>query len=159
MKKKLRVGRLHQKGSFLIELLIAIVILVIVLVGYLQLFISCFGLSETSRRLTFAISQTQGKLEEIRNHNFSTIVVDYGLGGNPGNTFSLIPLNGEGVIYINNTNPHLLTVEIAASIQDKGNRVIGEDADYNGILDAGEDTNGNGKLDSPVSLISMIAER
>lgn len=158
-KKETKAQRHSIAGAFLIELMIAVAILVIVLVGYLQLSIYCFGLTETTRNLTVAITEVQGKLEEMRNHNFDSIVGDYSQGGDPGNTFSLTQLDGMGVIYIDNTNPELLEIEIFASWQEKGNRVIGEDANLNGILDSGEDNNGNGKLDSPVSLVTLIAKK
>lgn len=159
MNRKAKRINHNLSGSFLIELVIAIAILIIVLIGYLQLFIYCFGQSETARNISIAITEVQGKLEEMRNHNFSDIVIDYGLGGNPGNTFSLTQLSGVGAIYINSTNPKLLTIELEASWRERGNRIIGEDVDLDGVLDTGEDSNGNGKLDSTVSLVSMITER
>lgn len=149
-----------KKTAFtLIELMIAAGILALVLVGLLLLFIYSLSLSELAGNLTIAISQAQGKLEEIRNHSFDSIAVDYGESGSPGNIFNPGQLDGKGVIYIDDTNPELLEIEIAVSWRGKGNRIIGEDKNLNGTLDADEDNNGNGKLDSPASLVSLIAER
>jgi len=39
------------------------------------------------------------------------------------------------------------------------NRVIGEDKNLNGALDAGEDANGNKIIDSPVELTTLIVNR
>ncbi|MBU3912428.1 MAG: prepilin-type N-terminal cleavage/methylation domain-containing protein [Candidatus Omnitrophica bacterium] len=152
--------KLSKRAGFtLMELVIAIGILALVLVGLLQVFVCCLSLSELAGNSTIAISKAQGKLEEIRNHSFNSIVVDYSQGESPGNIFDLTQLNGKGVIYIDDTNPELLEIEIVVSWQEKGNRIIGEDSNLNGALDTGEDDNGNGKLDSPVSLVSMIAKR
>lgn len=147
-------------GFTLVEVLFSMAVLVFAVVGLLQLFIYCSGLAEVARLTTFAVSEAQGKLAEIRNHNFVDIVTDYGPGG-PDNTFNLTQLTGTGVIYIDNTNPQLLEIEIVLSWQAKGRRIIGEDTNLNSVFDAGEDTIGapNGKLDSPTSLISLIALR
>jgi hypothetical protein len=37
--------------------------------------------------------------------------------------------------------------------------VYGEDKDLDGVLDAGEDLNGNGKLDAPVQIVDRIFQR
>lgn len=149
-----------KAGFILVEVLFSIGVLAFVVVGILQLFIYCSGLTEIARLTTFAVSEAQGKLAEIRNHNFNNIVADYGPGG-PENTFNLTQLTGTGAIYIDNTNPQLLEIEIVLSWQTKGGRIIGEDTNLNGAFDVGEDAIGtpNGKLDSPTSLISLIALR
>lgn len=149
----------HLKGFFLIEIMIVIAVLVIVLVGYLQLSIVCFGLAETTKNITIAISEIQSQLDQIRNYNYSNIVSDYSQGGSPGDIFSLSQLDGVGIISLNNSNPELLEVEITACWQEKGRRIIGEDINLNGVLDADEDKNANGKIDSPASLITLIAQR
>lgn len=143
----------------LMELMITVGILALVLIGLIQLFFHCLSLGEIAGNLTLAICEAQGKLEEIRNHSFDSMVVDYGENGNPGHTFNPGQLDGKGVICINDTNPELLEIEIVVSWRGKGNRIIGEDKNLNGALDADEDNNKNGKLDSPASLVSMIAKR
>jgi len=147
------------KGFTLTELVIAMAILVIVLLGLTQVFIYCMVLSESAGNATVCMAEIQGKLEEMRSHNFPDIAADYSAGGSLGDIFTLSQLNGTGVIFIDNTNPQLLEVRIVASWQEKANRIVGEDTNLNGILDAGEDSNGNGGLDSPVSLVSLIVER
>lgn len=152
----------RRKGFTLLELLVSVVILVLVLVVLLQLYLYWFNLSETAASFFYAASQTQEKLEEIRNrsfYDFDSIVVDYGSGGSPGNIFNLQQGNATGVIYVNNTNPELLEIEIVTSLLANTGRVVGEDADLDGILDAGEDANGNGKFDSPVTLKSFLTKR
>lgn len=39
------------------------------------------------------------------------------------------------------------------------NRIIGEDANLNGVLDAGEDDNENGELDSPAHIETVIVQK
>ncbi|GAG07736.1 unnamed protein product [marine sediment metagenome] len=123
-KGKLKGKWNSSTGLSLIELMVTVVILAIVLIGLLQLFIYCLGLGQMAGNLTIAITEAQGKLEEIRNHNFNDIADDYGLGGSPGNTFNLAQLIGTGTINIDDTNSELLEIEIVVSWQDKLNRVI-----------------------------------
>ncbi|MFC1709112.1 hypothetical protein ACFL2J_03510 [Candidatus Omnitrophota bacterium] len=139
-----------QSGGFImVELIIAIVILVVVLVGYLQLFVYCLGLAETSGNITLATTEAQDKLEQMRNHNFDTLVFDYSSGGFPGDTFILNQLSGTGVIYfIPGANPQLHEVEIVVSWVDEKNRNIG-----------GTDEDGDNRIDSPVELKSIIGRR
>ena len=110
--------------------------------------------------MTNALTDAQSKLEEMRSDTFSQITTDYSSGGTPGNTFNLTQGNGKGVIYIDSSNSTLLTITIVVSWQNnQDRRIIGEDLNLNGVLDAGEDTDGNGKLSSPVTLVGLIASR
>ena len=52
--------------------------------------------------------------------------------------------------------PNLLNLHVAACWRSSG-RVIGEDKNLNGRLDAGEDANGSGWMDSPVMISTLIA--
>ena len=153
----LRAGK--NKGFTLIEVVATVGILVIVLANLLGLFIYCSMLAQTSGNMTLAIREAQGKLDEIRDHSYSLITSDYAAGGSPGNTFNLNQLTGKGVIYFESSNPELLQIKVVVSWKNKDTRVIGEDANFNGILDTGEDKNANGQLDSIVSLTTMIARR
>lgn len=150
-----------QAGLVLVELLITALILVVVLGGLLQLFIYCQKMAAVAGQLTMAVSEAQAEMEEIRNHNFGDIVTDYSAEGTPGDTFDLVQVTGTGRIYIDETVPgELLEVEIVVSWQTMDGRIIGEDRDLDGQLGAGEDINpANGQLDSPTSLISLIAQR
>ena len=73
----------------------------------------------------------------------------------PGGRFSLQLRNADSR---NPANPMLLDLYISACWQSRGRR-IGEDANCNGTLDAGEDLNGNGLLNSPVMLSTRISTR
>ena len=49
-----------------------------------------------------------------------------------------------------------LLVTVSFSWRESGGRIIGEDLNLNGRLDAGEDKNGNGIIDSVVQFSSYI---
>ena len=146
-------------GFSLIEMMVTVAILGFSLSGLLGIFVYCSMLSNTAGNMSKVLRGAQGKLEEIRDHNYSLITTDYASGGNPGNKFNVAQLNnGKGVIYIDSTNPDLLMVTVTVSWKNENGRLFGEDKNLNGVLDAGEDLNGNNELDSPVSLISLIAK-
>lgn len=160
--------KLNKSGFTLIELMIGAAVLIIALVGLLATYTGSFNLNETARNLTIAMNVNQEKLEEIRDHDFDSIVTDYSSGGSPGDTFSPSLLDGSGIIEIIDdrsdpgelTSPDLIQVTITISWRQKGNRVIGEDANLDGTWDAGsEDANGNGQFDSPAQVITLIARR
>ena len=145
-------------GFTLVELLLATIILAIVLAGLIQVFIRCSVLTELSNNVTAAMSEAQGKMEEIRNYNFNSIATDY-VGGGSLNPFDLTELTGKGVIYINSGNAELLEVKIVINWQNKYGRIVGEDLDLDGVLDAGEDINGDNQLSSIATVVSKIARR
>lgn len=149
----------NKQGFSLVEVMVVAAILVIAIIGLIQIFISASMLFESSGNMTIALINAKSKLEEMRNESFSQITTNYGSGGTPGNTFDLNPGTGKGVIYIDSSNSNLFTVTIAVSWRNQNGRIIGEDADLDGSLDAGEDTNGDGQLSSPVTIRSLIARR
>ena len=51
------------QGFTLVEVLIAVGILAIVIVGLLQLFVSCSALAEAAGNTTFALNEAQNKME------------------------------------------------------------------------------------------------
>lgn len=125
MLKKLRKKIFCERQGFtLAEVLIAVGILAVVVVGLLQLFVYCSTLAEAAGNTTLAINEAQNKMEEIRNHNFSTIAVDYASGGTPGNTFTLTSLNGTGTITVSQVggSSELLQVQTDVVWQNKNGR-------------------------------------
>ena len=148
-----------KSGFTLAEIIFVTGILTFVLVGMISFYIYASIQAELAGDKTMAINEAQNKIEEIRNHAFDLIPVDYVSGGTPGNVFSLTQLNGMGTIYIDTGNSELLGIEVVVCWEDKYDRIVGEDANLNGVLDGGEDQNSNGKVDSPVTLGSMITRR
>ncbi|MBI4335816.1 MAG: hypothetical protein HY589_04090 [Candidatus Omnitrophica bacterium] len=145
-----------RDGLTLIEVLISAAVLAGVLVSVISVYMICFELTYTSRNMTFAVNGAQLKMEEIRDHDFYKINDDY---NNADFTVRELPAGANrGVIYVDNSNPDLLEVAISVSWREHG-RVIGEDLDFDGVLDTGEDKNGNGFIDSTVQVVSLIAAR
>lgn len=152
------MARKNSKSGFtLLELMIAVAVIIIALAGLLAVFSHLMYLNENARKLTLAVTACQDKLEEMRNSNFSTLYATYnGTSFNP-NGFSAG--EAKGAISINNSNPNLLQVCVNVSWRTRSNRVIGEDKNLNGMLDAGEDINPNNRLDSPAEIITLMCQR
>jgi hypothetical protein len=99
-------------------------------------------LSELSKNLSTAVRSSKSKLEDIKNTSFNQISPTFN-----NVTFATAGLTGMGVSYVNNVNANLLNVTISFSWQQSNGRIVGEDKNLNGVLNAGEDLNGNGVRD------------
>jgi type II secretory pathway pseudopilin PulG len=165
----------RKKGFTLVEVLVTVGIFIIVILSLLKAFISFSVLEDSADNTAIVLSKAQSKLEEMREHNFDTLMTDYNPGGNPG-VFYLTKVNdgveGAGVIYLRqvSTIPTtlLLEAEVVVCWRNKDGRIVGEDNGgtdsakaLNGVLDTlvGEDTDGNGKMSSRIDLMTMIAKR
>ncbi len=148
-----------NSGFTLIELMLATGILVGALVGTLAVYSHCLNVSENDRYLTFAMNACQAVLEEIKGHEFASIAADYAAGGTEGNTFTVPGLNSMGTISIISINPYILQVTLNVCWQQGRGRVFGEDRDLDGQIDAGEDLNANGILDSPAQVVTLISDK
>ena len=150
-----------KSGFTLVELMIVVGILSVVIPGLLKLFIDTSQLSAMAGNKTLAISEAQNKIEEIRNLAFDNVMTTYGAAS--GTPFNLTQINGKGIVYAKNTtapsNADLLLVEVMICWQDKYGRKVGEDVNLNGILDAGEDLDGDNKISSLAKLTTRIARR
>ncbi len=147
----------NKSGFTLIELMITVSVLIVALVGLLVIFSHLALLNENSRKLTLAMAACQDKLEEMRNSSFQTLYASYnGTSFNPSG-FTLG--QAKGAISINNSNPNLLQIFVSVSWRTRSNRVIGEDANLNGMLDAGEDAYWNNRIDSPASIMTLMSQR
>ena len=162
-----------KKGFTLPELLLAVAIAAFAVCGILLMYIAGMNLIKTSKNVSIATSYAQGVMEKIRNTPFPDI---------PGMIFVVngtsyppivvnanltrwnfpLPVNNlptnRCAVYVNYTDPEFLLVTISVCWR-QGNRVIGEDINLNGALDAGEDTNGNLIIDSTVELVTQVANR
>jgi hypothetical protein len=143
-----------KKGFVLPEVMLACAIAAFAICGLLLMYVAGMDLIRVSKNASIATSAAQGLMEEIRNAPFPDIVTNYnGLKFTVNN----IP-SSKGVVYVDDTDPELLLVTISVCWL-QGNRVIGEDLNLNGQLDAGEDTNGNLIIDSTVELITQVVNR
>jgi len=144
----------RARGFTLVEVLISAAILAFTICAILATYISCFVLIATSKNINIATNAAFGLIEEMRATPFTQIIDDYN-----GLKFTLndIP-ESMGIVYVDDANPELLEVTVSVCWQ-QGLRVIGEDANLNGILDYGEDVNNNNIIDSTVQLVTRIANR
>jgi prepilin-type N-terminal cleavage/methylation domain-containing protein len=149
--------KLATKAGFsLVEVLMATAILAFAIVGILGTYVTCLVLITTSQNVNAATNAAQGIIEEIRSAPFPQLVADYN-----GITFTVndIP-SSMGVVYVDDTtNAEFLDITVSVCWR-QGNRIIGEDTNLNGALDAGEDMIiANGIIDSTVQLKTQVANK
>lgn len=143
-----------KKGFALSEMLLATLIASFALCSILLTYIMCMNLVRTSKNASIASNAAAGLMEEIRSAPFPQIVADY-----DHLSFSVNGITpSRGIIYVDDTDPEFLLVTITVCWR-QANKIIGEDADLDGILDAGEDVNGNNMIDSTVKLVTQVANR
>lgn len=139
----------------MIELLLTITMLAFCLCGILITYINMFLLSDLSRDMTLATNAVQAKMEEAKKTGFDN------LSSLNGTTFDLdgfTPATAKGLIEVTNTGySDLKRVRISASFKSRF-QTVGEDKNFNGVLNAGEDADLNSRLDSPVELVTLIAK-
>ncbi len=139
-------------GFTLVEVMISVLILIPVCVGVMYVFIKCVELSEMARHSSEAVREIKTKVSEIENTPFDQIKNTF-----HNTTFTAAGLNGIGVTYIDDTDTNMLTVTATFCWREKNGRVMGEDVDLDGQIDSGEDINGNGMLDSPVTVVTRVS--
>ncbi len=180
---KFKKGRsMKRKGLTLAEVLISILIVSIGVGGMFLIYPTLYqGVRVTSQKVR-AWEAARQAIEEIKTYDFDTVLfpVSYDVnGGHPqpevlfdatdhATDPANFPLDGSAVYYVQQTkgdlgagpvvNDDLVRVVVAVSFR-AGNRVVGEDQDLNGILGGGEDTDGDGMLDSPVTLNTLIMQQ
>ncbi|MEW6170402.1 MAG: prepilin-type N-terminal cleavage/methylation domain-containing protein [Candidatus Omnitrophota bacterium] len=143
------------KGFTLIEVMMALAILAFCLTGMLLTYIGLLALSETSRNLSLAVNVAQTKVEELRNQPFDSLV---NFNGTTFDVPGFAAGSAKGRIEVTDTDyADLKQVRIVSCWRQRGGRLIGEDVNLNGVLNDGEDQNGNNILDSPSEVISFIA--
>jgi len=160
----------YNRGFSLAEILLAVAILAFALCGILAMHTTCLVLMATSKNVNIATNAAQGLIEEIRSAPFAQIedgsleINDQPFVEISSNLYrckfpvDVLPSNMV-VVYVDVTNPELLEVTISVC-WEQGNRIIGEDTNLNGVLDAGEDKSPyNQIIDSPVELVTRIANR
>jgi type II secretory pathway pseudopilin PulG len=147
----------YNSGLTLLELMIAAAILVVAVSGLLATFTGFFSLNEGTRKLTLAITSAQEKMEEIRDSDLATLYTTYNDTSFDPDGFG--PSEAKGAIRINNLDPDLLRAYVSISWRERSNRIVGEDLNLNGFLDAGEDQNGDNRLSSPAEIATLIGSR
>ena len=148
--------RSRRKGFTLLELMVVSGITITALVGLLGTYVACFELTEITRNSQLAIISAQAVLEEMRNTAFTSIYSTY--EGYEFSVSGMAAASGRGRVDVDNTNTSLLNVTVGVCWRQKGGRIIGECYSAAGNVTF-NDTNGNGVLDSPVQISTLMAQR
>lgn len=151
MKKK-------YSGLTLLEICLATLVFIIALIGILLFYLNAQEFNELASSFTIALNEAEKMLEVIKSTQFSEIYATY-------NNYRFDPEGfssglAKGVVYIDREagRDDLLRVNVVVCFR-VGRRIVGEDLDLDGVLDSGEDENGNGRLDSPVELTTLVTSR
>ena len=140
-------------GFTLIEVLLAAGILAFGICGVLVTYLTLFVFSDLNRNFTLAANSLQAKMEEMKRTNFATLP---SLQGTTFNINGFSSSDAKGRIEVSDTDySDLKRVRLIICLRSRG-RVIGEDANLDGVLNSGEDSNGNGRLDSPLEVIGLV---
>ena len=142
---------LNNKAFTLSELMIATLIFTFAFAGTIIVFFRCIELSELARHSSTAVNAVKSRLASIEDTPFANVLATYN-----NTTFTAADVNGTGVTYVTGLDADLLRVTLVFCWREKNGRVMGEDTNINGVLNAGEDTNANGVLDSPVEMTTYI---
>lgn len=138
-------------GFSLMELMVASVFLVVAFLAMIVGFIYCMELNDLSRNMSYATQAAKSRIETIKNTDFSQLAATHN-----GISFTSANLNGKGISYIDTTDPVLYKITVSFCWRQKSGRIIGEDKDLDGVLDTGEDLDGNGMIDSTVELVDYV---
>lgn len=134
-----------KTGFTLIEVVIAMLVVFIAVIGLLAAYASSFELVETARNTTYALNEAQEMIEEIRGHNFFDIFDDY-----DDTNFTVDGIsagNSNGLVEVDDTDPDLLAVTVTVCWRQRSGRIIGGDSSLNPLSS------------SPVRLVTYIANR
>ena len=147
---------INKKGLTLVEILVSVGIMAVAIGSVFHTTHKMFELNEYNQSLLPIMNAIEGKMDEIRNVPFDDISSGY-----DGSTFLIGELTTRSITHRGSVQvdvieaSFLLRVKITVSWQHR-TKTIGEDANFNGVLDSGEDTVANGELDSPCSMITAI---
>ncbi|MCG2711106.1 MAG: prepilin-type N-terminal cleavage/methylation domain-containing protein [Candidatus Omnitrophica bacterium] len=146
----------RKKGFTLVEILVSMAIMAITITGALKMLNSLAVINEGNDAILAIMNHVQGVMDEVRNVPFSDLSALYN-----NKQFQVAELQAKGIthqglITVTNIEPgYLDQVRIVVCWRQK-DRVIGEDENLNANLDAGEDQNTNGVIDSPCQISSII---
>ncbi len=151
---KMNVGHTQFKsnrGFTLVEIMISTCIFLISISGIVYSYLKCMELQDMGRNVTIATQAVKNKMEEIKSTSPVTIASTYN-----NTTFTATDINGIGAIYVTTPLTGLLLVKVVFCWRQPNGRLIGEDTNLNGVLNAGEDKNANAQLDSYVQMLTYI---
>lgn len=141
----------NHKGVTLPELMIAAVVFLVAIVGILYSYLKFMELQDMGRNVSIATQAVRNKMENIKNTDFAMLFATHN-----NTTFTVAGINGRGVVYVNTANPALVQIKVVFCWRQPNGRLVGEDTNLNGALNAGEDQNGNGQIDSYAQVTTNI---
>jgi prepilin-type N-terminal cleavage/methylation domain-containing protein len=164
--KQLAAGSSRRRGMTLLELMLAIVVFLVAAGTLVMVLTRSRAQAAFLGELQLALNAVHSELEAIQAEHFDLMA---------GNRERAVDLQGQGRLPPNTppimlsvsirsaddstAEPDLVDVHVAACWRSMG-RDIGEDrSPCNGRTDPGEDTNGNGWLDSPAMASVRLARR
>ena len=139
----------NDRGFTLPELLMATVLMAVIFVGVLLTILKCLELTDIARVSSAAVIAAKNKMMEVENTPYGSIVANY-----HNVPFDVSGFNGKGVTYATSASQAITITAVVCWKQPNG-RVFGEDTNLNGAVNAGEDSNGNGRLDSIVQVTTI----
>ena len=145
---------MNKKSFTLAELMIATLILVMGLMGILVTYVRCIELDEISAKSFDTLQAMRDVVENIRNTPYNEIFPTFS-----NQNFVINGIPGMGTIYIDNTNPRLMGIQVVFCLKLSKGYILGEDRNLNGILDKNEDLNKNDQIDSPLKLFTLLFYR
>ena len=168
----------NRNGLTYTEIILALPIALLSILAATAAILGAMGFNETARAYTQGMNLGIYRLEEIRKSatlnvsSFSTQMVSnynnkrfptYGTAlqaeVNALESLGIAPLGAEAITRVSMISSDLADVTVVVCSKDKNGKVIGEDKNFNGILDGSEDTNGNGILDSPITFHTLVARK
>jgi prepilin-type N-terminal cleavage/methylation domain-containing protein len=143
----------NARGFSLSELMLAIAIIAPLCAMTIVVFLNCMRINELSKHTALAMSAAMGHMNDIERTAYVDIYNTFN-----NQTFPTEQLNGIGKTYVDNTNADYLTVTNVVCWKENNGRIIGEDENLNGQLEANEKTiDTDNQIDSPVQIVSIIA--
>ena len=159
--------RVKRRGLTLIELMIGVVLLLIGVGGLLMGMPSMLFQVDYLSHAQASLNAAQGQLDQLAATSFDTLWASAqanpngqsaALNGLPPGTNGRLAVQIKSGDFHNPGSPALLDVHVAACWQERG-RQIGGDLNCNGQLDAGEQADAEGWIQSPIMVATRIGRR
>ena len=159
---------MKRRSLTLAEIMISVFIFVVGVGAIFVVYPPLFEGVEVTFQTMRAWGECRKEMEKLKTETFSDLWAEAGTA----NPHSFLDTAGvmRGVYYldkisctagsscVSGTLTDALNVTVLVSVKAK-NQVVGEDKNLSGVLDSGEDFNGNDRLDSPVSLSTVVIQK
>jgi type II secretory pathway pseudopilin PulG len=151
----------NTSGFTIVELLLGVALFIAVAGSMAFAFLKSVSINESGQMMVEAMYRLQQKAEEIKNFDYQASVEEtrlaydgqsFQLANFPDNVGTIEMLNVAGV-----PPGQLYRLSIQLSWLDKDGHVMGEDSNLDGVLNLGEDINGNNRLDSPAQIVTYVS--